>query len=218
MDRERMCYAVVILIVLIVVNGVNNKIYDYFTTSTIISNYDQRAYKVVGGFTDRDVAADKLAKLHEFIVNYLRFVKKKFIINKEGSVEHELFFKRVLKNYNPDVIFENDPKPGEETSFVADKGKEFGICLRKKGSLNDQIHEMSILKFVMLHELTHLGCISYGHDAEFWESFKMVLTEAVASGLYTPVDYSHNPVNYCGLIVSSNPYCSGNNKCSKNIY
>jgi hypothetical protein len=218
MDKERMCYAVVILIVLIVVSGGNNKIYDYFTTSTTISNYDQRAYKVVGGFTDKDVAADKLAKLHEFIVNYLRFVKTKFIINNEGSVEHELFFKRVLKNYNPDVIFENDPKPGEETSFVADKGKEFGICLRKKGSLKDQMHEMSILKFVMLHELTHLGCISYGHDAEFWGSFKMVLAEAVASGLYTPVDYSHNPVNYCGLTVSSNPYCSGNNKCSKNIY
>ena len=72
MDKERMCYAVVILIVLIVVSGGNNKIYDYFTTSTTISNYDQRAYKVVGGFTDRDVAADKLAKLHEFIVNYLR--------------------------------------------------------------------------------------------------------------------------------------------------
>ena len=147
MDKERMCYAVVILIVLIVVSDGNNKIYDYFTTSTTISNYDQRAYKVVGGFTDRDVAADKLAKLHEFIVNYLRFVKTKFIINNEGSVEHELFFKRVLKNYNPDAIFENDPKPGEETSFVADKGKEFGICLRKKGMRHSRRASTSAIFF-----------------------------------------------------------------------
>jgi hypothetical protein len=217
MMNNRICYAVIILIVLFVLGGSNNTINEYFATSITLSKYDQRSYKVVSRFDDRYDAANKLAKLHEFIINYLRFVKTKFIINNEGSVEQKMFFKRVLNNYNPDNVFENDPKPGEETSFVTNKGKEFGICLRKKGSMKDQMHKMSILKFVMLHELTHLGCISYGHDTEFWESFSMVLTEAVASGLYKPVDYSSNPVDYCGLNVSNNPYCSGNNKCSKNI-
>jgi hypothetical protein len=217
MKRPTVCYIIVIILVLYMVSD-NNEVSEYFTSSSMISDYDQRPYKVASGFTDQNMAADKLAQLHNFIIQYLKFVKTKFIINNKGSVEQRNFFIRVLKNYNPDNVFENDPNPGEETSFVADKGKEFGICLRKKGDNEDQIHEMSILKFVMLHELTHLGCIAYGHDFEFWNAFKMVLHEAVESGLYTPVDYSNNPVNYCGLIVSSNPYCSGNNRCLKNIY
>jgi hypothetical protein len=213
--NERLWFIVITLIVLLLISGANENIYEYFTTlqtTSTMSNHDQRAYRVDGGFPDKIYAANRLSLLHEFIINYLRYVKKKFIINDNGH-NKKLFFTRVLQNYNPDNIFENNPKPGEETSFVANKGELFGICLRKKEENSGQIHDMSILKFVMLHELTHLGCISYGHDAEFWTSFKMVLTEAVNSGLYTPIDYYTNPINYCGLNVTSNPYCDGFNKC-----
>lgn len=212
-NKECFCGIVITLIVLLILNMNHDKIYDYFTSYSTMADYDKRAYKVAGGFSDNAAAANKLAKLHEFIINYLRYVKKKIIIHNNGTLTQKRFFMRVLKNYNPDNIFENNPKPGEETSFVANKGEEFGICLRKKGQFKNQIHEMSILKFVILHELTHLGCISYGHDSEFWTSFKMVLTEAVKSGLYTPIDYSEKTINYCGLEVTSNPYCDGINKC-----
>ena len=211
--KEELFSLIIVILVILLLNNGHKTIYDYFNTYSTMSNYDQRKYKVVGGFSDRQDAANHLAKLHEFIINYLRYVKKKFIIYNNGTEEQKKFFIRVLKNYNPDNLFENDPKPGDDTSFVANKGEEFGVCLRKKGKYKNKIHEMSILKFVILHELTHLGCISYGHGQEFWDFFKMVLTEAVESGLYTPIDYSKNPINYCGLEVFHNPYCDEVNKC-----
>lgn len=207
---------IIVVLILLIINMYNSYKYEYFTPGVMLrSNYDKRSYKVVNKYQDMQYAADNLAILHEFIINFLRYVKNKFIIKKIGTKRHETFFSRILKNYNPDTIFENDPKPGDETSFVANKGDEFGICLRKKGIDQNQLHELNILKFVMLHELTHLGCISYGHNDEFWSSFKMVLSEAVESKLYIPYDYAipKNTINYCGLIVKNNPYCDGINNC-----
>lgn len=214
MIRREYLYSFAIVGLLLLLNELNNN-NESFRSEPVISSYDNRYYKVLSDFNDRNKASNKLALLHGFIINYLRYVKKKFIIEKRGTVRQEEFFTRVLENYNPDAVFENDPSPGEETSYVSNKGNEFGICLRQKDGNIGQLHEISILKFVMLHELTHLGCLSYGHNDEFWASFKMVLNEAVETGLYTPKDYSktENITNYCGLIVKYNPHCNGINKC-----
>jgi hypothetical protein len=215
MIKKEYIYSVIIVgLLLLFLNEFNNN-YEDFKSEPVISTYDKRYYNVVHEFDDRNIAANKLAILHEFIINYLRYVKNKFIIEKSGTIDQANFFNRILENYNPDSIFENDPLPGEETSYVSNKGNEFGICLREKELNSGKFHELSILKFVMLHELTHLGCLSYGHNIEFWTSFKMVLSEAVNSGLYKPRDYSKskNKINYCGLIVKHNPYCDGINKC-----
>ena len=185
-------------------------ILDYFTTDFTKSNLDNRIYKVVGGLSDKNEAADILATLNEFMIQYLKYIKINVINNSNQPLYKQEFFNRILNNYNIDTIFENEPKPGEVTSFVADKGKQFGICLRKKGELKNQFHKLDILKFVMLHELTHLGCISYGHKTEFWSSFKIVLSEAVKSGLYKPINYLKKPETYCGIPVNSNPHCTVN--------
>lgn len=213
MNTEQIYAVIIIILVLLILNDTHNNVYEYFTSNFVVANFDKRPYKVVGGFSDKHVAANKLALLHDFIVKFLKFVKTKY--NTDKSLDHSVveFFKRVLTNYNLDNIFENEPLTGEETSFVTNKGQEFGVCLRKKGTNKDQMHEMNILKFVMLHELTHLGCVTYGHKDEFWTSFKMVLTLAVESGLYEPIDYKKTPINYCGLDVFDNPYCDGINKC-----
>ena len=198
-------------IILILIFYYNTTIKEYFTTNSTISNFDNRPYKVVGGFSDKNIAADKLAELNEFIIQFLKYIKIN-IINSNQQLEKRQFFTRILNNYNNDNIFENEPEPGAVTSFVAGKGVQFGICLRGKGEMQNQFHKIDILKFVMLHELTHLGCISYGHYNEFWSCFKVVLNEAVKSGLYTPIDYSKNPENYCGISVHNNPHCNAN-KC-----
>ena len=181
------------------------------TTSSTISNFDNRNYKVVERFSDKNIAADMLAKLNDFMIQYLKYIKINVInINSNQPSAKRQFFRRILNNYNIDNIFENEPQPGEVTSFVSDKGQKFGICLRKKGELKDQFHELDILKFVMLHELPHLGCISYGHGDEFWECFKIVLAEAVKSGMYIPIDYAKKPENYCGISLHNNPHCNAN--------
>jgi len=43
--------------------------------------------------------------------------------------------------------------------------------------------------------------VTIGHNAEFYQNFRFLLQEAVQEGLYQPVDYMANPVNYCGIII-----------------
>jgi hypothetical protein len=182
----------------------NNSVYEYFTDTSVMSSIDKRLYKVVGGFTDKKEAANIMAELSEFIVEFLRFLKNKFIVNRRGTKKEQEFVNRLLRNYNPDMIFENDPKPGEDTSFVINKGEKFGICLRNKQNTN--IHDKPILHFVIIHELTHMGTIEYGHEYEFWSWMKFMVIQAKEAGLYNPVDYSINKTSYCGIPVTSNPY------------
>jgi hypothetical protein len=137
-------------------------------------------------------------------------MRNKYIINKNGTYKEIQFASRMINNYNPDTIFENDPDDGKDTSFVVNKGDKFGICLRQKVLNNGKIHDMNTLKFVILHELSHLGCISYGHNYEFWAFFKFNLINAHNAGIYTPINYQQNPINYCGLHVKFSPYYSDN--------
>ena len=195
---------IIVIFLLIIYEWQTHYIYDYFTTDNVISSIDKRTYRVSGGFTDMNNASNTMAKLNNFIIEFLRFLRNKFIVDKQGLYIEQAFVKRLLKNYNPDVIFENNPKPGEDTSFVVNKGEQFAICLRNKK--NKTIHDMNTLQFVIIHELTHMGCINYGHGYEFWSWMKFMLIQATKSGLYTPVDYSINPVSYCGMNVSFSPY------------
>lgn len=196
------------LFVVCIIIYINEHKHEYMTTEKI-SHIDQRSYKVVGSFANSGEAADKMAELHKFIINYLKFIKTKFITHNQGTAVQQKFVSRVLNNYNPDVIFENNPGIGDDTSYVTNKGERFAICLREKvGSDHKKIHSQNILKFVILHELSHLGTITYGHNKEFWDSFKFMLIQATESGLYVPVDYENNKTNYCGLDVQFNPYYS----------
>ena len=189
---------------------------EYMTSSYKKSSYDGRLYKVSTVFSDSNAAADKLATLNKFIIEYLRCLRREYVWGNSGSSDERKFVSRVIKNYNLDTIFENNPKPGEETSFVTNKGEQFGICLRKKQTDKNQIYsENSILQFVMLHELTHLGCVGYGHGAEFWSWFRWVIMQAKKYNLHTPVNYGcpGKNVNYCGLDVKYNPYFGNNDNC-----
>ena len=197
--------AIIIIVVIILLNELNNHtIYDYFTTERIKSSVDNRSYKIVSAFEDKDEAADKMAQLNKFIIDFLRFLKKKFIIDRNGEELEIQFVTRVLSNYNPDSLYENNPKKGENTSFVINKGDKFALCLRNMNSKD--IHHDNILQFVIIHELTHLGTRTYGHDYQFWSWMKFMLVQAQLSGLYEPFNYNIRPVKYCGMDITGNPY------------
>ena len=47
--------------------------------------------------------------------------------------------------------------------------------------------------------------ISTGHTEEFWDNMKYLLEQAADIGIYSPVDYSTNPIVYCGEEINSTP-------------
>lgn len=170
------------------------------------SESNQKKYQVIEQYGDKQIAAEKLAYLNEYIIEFLRHMRKKYIWERQGTHQQQRIIERTLNNYNPDNLFENIPEGIHDTSYVEDKGIKFAMCLRKKITGNNEIHDDNILQFVLLHELAHIGAIEYGHEDEFWSVFKFFLTEATKIGIHTPIDYSISPEFYCGLEVTYNPF------------
>lgn len=111
----------------------------------------------------------------------------------------------LIKNYNPDNIFENIPISIKNTSFVENKGKRIGFCTIEKST--GSLHNFNLLYFVNLHELTHLAMHREDdvHEEDFWEDFAWLLKRAAEIG-YQPTNYEKNPVVYCGLNIGYNPF------------
>ena len=58
--------------------------------------------------------------------------------------------------------------------------------------------------YVAIHELAHLGCPEIGHTPLFNKIFKFFLQEAVKINLYTYINYSDEPIEYCGMVLTTN--------------
>jgi hypothetical protein len=186
------------------------------TTSCVKSDIDGQCYRVHREHMEDAVsAADMLAKINRRNIKLLRHLKKKYITGSPLPGEnHErmLSTKRLLRNYNPDRIFENSPKDiTGDTSYTINKGTTIALCLRHKNPVNEsgkklyKLDELNTLMFVDLHELSHVATLEEDHPLSFWRTFKFILEEAVEIGIYTPVNYSIAPVHYCGIDVSSSP-------------
>jgi len=132
-----------------------------------------------------------------------------------NAVEPDTFdecVKLILKNYNPDLLVENDPMFtfGDKTYTL--NFKRIAICIRK----NDwSFYDFNTLMFVFLHEIAHTGTHPRfltvdgrrdNHPPMFWRVFKFLLKEAVGFGYIVPIQYSgNNFVKYCGIAIQNNP-------------
>ena len=112
---------------------------------------------------------------------------------------------RFVARYQPDVFSENSMSSAD-TSYSENKGQRIVVCLRDKTKKPEYpLVDMNTIMFVMLHEMSHLMTETIGHTPEFWGNFKRILHDAVKVGIYTPVNYAHQPVAYCGMTISDSP-------------
>ena len=56
-------------------------------------------------------------------------------------------------------------------------------------SRDGKLVDINVLTFVCIHELSHIGNETIGHDDAFWEFFKELLIEAINIGVYIKYDY-----------------------------
>jgi hypothetical protein len=192
----------VIILAIIILLGVN--CYNYINPRTVQvkSSIDNTEYSVQHDFTQLDVASNELAKLNYIGIGLLRALRNRYgaEISERGNVTRAL-----LTNYNPDNLIEHSPKAfGNDTSYVVNKGSKFVMCLRDKQY--NQFHDIDILTFVFLHEMTHLSIPDVDHNMRFWQTFKFLLLVAETANVYKSQPYTpQNNVIYCGLNVSYNP-------------
>lgn len=108
---------------------------------------------------------------------------------------------RLYRRYQHTQVFESDTTE----TYTLNKGEKIVMCLRN--SANQQVHDdFNLLVFVGLHELGHIMSETTHHTEEFWTNFRFLLRNAAEMDLYDPIDYSLDPVAYCAMVVSDNPY------------
>jgi predicted metal-dependent hydrolase len=117
---------------------------------------------------------------------------------------HEEPYKRLVEKFNPNVLEEND-LGAQSTSYSENKGEKIVVCLRDKTTAPFPLIELNTVMFVLTHEMAHLMTSSVGHTPEFWTNFRKLLQECIQIGVYTPVNYSKSPVQYCGMTISESP-------------
>jgi len=189
-------FNIVIVIFIIIVAS---KLYfdsDSFNLRCIISDVNGNKYCV----RDRnklELAADRLAHVNNNLNKLVNHLSKKYP-DKENV-------RRLVKGYNPKKIYETLPT-SEFTAYSENKGEKLAFCLDTEKNSKGRLIDMNTLMYVALHEVSHIATKSIGHNDEFWNNFKFMITEAKEINIYNPVDYKKEPARYCGMNISDNPY------------
>jgi len=197
---ELCCIVILIILILIVVNCKSDTKQGFSC-----NDIDGRCYKFSSPQT-----SPILGELNNFNIRLLKHLREKYTTDTNTNAYAKHATELLLQNYNPDNLIENISNDKDDTSYVKDKGKVMALCLRER-TQKKEIHEIEVLKFVNLHEMTHLAMERRDdtHLTDFWTCFKWLIGEAVQIG-YRPVDFAKEPIVYCGLRVAYNPYFDEN--------
>lgn len=189
---------ILVIILLLCISYVCYKIYldsDIFHLKCIDSDVDGNKY-CVRERPNYEKAADRLAKVTGKCVHLVNYLKE--------SNPNSQITKRLDSGFNPKQIQEVLPT-SEHTAYSENKGEKLAFCINKEKEGSEFIDE-NTLTFVALHELSHIACEEIGHTPKYWRTFKKVLEHAVDLGIYKPIDYKNNPVTYCSMEITDNPY------------
>ena len=151
-------------------------------------------------YNDRN-KSDSANKLAELIEKMYK-VKNHLVDNIDTFPEYKEYITLLRDNFDErkTSIYENAPD-SELTSYSVNKGEELAFCLKSKKT--GQLHDINLLMYVALHEMSHIACPEIGHGDLFKNIFRFITKQAIKIGLYKEDDYSKNPTEYCGMTLSS---------------
>ena len=201
MERWIMASIITIVIILIILYVTYDKYALWRTKLVCIENGE--CFNVHTTHKGHKEAVHVLSKINKRVNKLISILEKKY--THPDSKRYKLIH-RIKTRYNKHNIRENSPyEEGDDTSYTIDKGKITALCLREDDPTPD-IHNINLLMFVVLHELTHMGLTESQHPPTFWEAFKFILTEAQMANLIINQNYALSPELYCGMEITSNPY------------
>ena len=165
---------------------------------TVVEASDTGMKLMVYNDKNKKASADLLSE----IITKMFKLRNNLITNKEKFPDFTQYIELLEENFNNErtKIYENDPK-SDLTSFSVNKGEEVAFCLKSKRTGN--LHELNLLLYVAIHEMAHMACPEIGHGNLFKKIFNFLTLQAIDQGIYVKEDYSANPIEYCGMILSS---------------
>lgn len=158
------------------------------------SSVDENEY-LVRELPDDIEAANMLALLRKNMI----ILTENLFNNKEKYKDYAQYIDTLNDKIKKVVINESSPN-SSYTSYSINKGEQMVFCLRSK--TNNRIHDLNLLMYVALHEMSHVASPTYGHDDQFKKVFAFVTSRAVELHLYSKINFKSSPAEYCGLIIS----------------
>ena len=158
--------------------------------ATTVKASDGREYVVVETPSKSD-AAEKLALITSRI--------EQLIAKLNVDFPEDPRVKLLTTRYKSDNVSEGTSKNGY-TSYSVNKGERIVLCIRQN---DGQFADDNDVFYVTVHELAHLATNDIGHTDTFWKTFKFLINQAIRYELYKYRNYDRNPVEYCGISISS---------------
>lgn len=153
--------------------------------------YDNRYYKV-RNTKDKQETANTIAKLNEKINLFIN----KLLLDTSENDHFKLMKIRLKQRYDPAKLSEGKIDK-RYSSYTVNKGEEIVLCLRTRDH-KDELYDMNLLFYVILHELGHVASVGEQHDAEFNRNFSYLLRKAVEWNMFQRLE---EPFQYCGLHI-----------------
>jgi hypothetical protein len=160
------------------------------------STLDGRSYRVQD-LPDKQDAANRLSQVRIGLDKILHEYRQPEYFHDEPT-------QLLVQRLKIDHLMENDIT-SQYTSYSENKGERIVLCLRDKTAEPYPLIDINTIMFVTLHEMAHLMTVSSGHTQEFWTNFRRLLQDAMKAGVYTQVNYSRTPVEYCGMMITDSP-------------
>lgn len=150
----------------------------------------------------KDNLKQEKAELLGNIVEKMYILKNYLVTNIDKFSEYKEYINQLSTNFTQSrtLIYETDPE-SNLTSYSVNKGEELSVCLKSKKT--GKLHEINLLIYVIIHEMSHFACPEIGHGELFKKIFKKFTQEAINIGIYKQENFESNPVEYCGMILSS---------------
>lgn len=156
------------------------------------SRVDGKLYKTKNNHLAQQ-SADILAQININILKLISHIK---------SQQNQPEYAQRLYTFNPHAIEENILDI--DTSYTLNKGSYVVFCVSSRDKANNKIYDINTLMYVAIHELAHIVSLSVGHTEEFKQNFKSLLKYAIDIKIYSYVDYSSSPQEYCGISINKN--------------
>ena len=185
----------IILIILIVLIYIIFKLekHEVKYVKSRVNNVDY----LVRDTSDKQEAADKLGLIEVNMKKFIDYVYSNR--NDEEYIKNKQYIEQ-LYNRIKNVVISESSANSSYTSYSVNKGEQLVFCLRSK--YDNSLHDLNLLMYVVLHELSHVGCPEYGHGPLFKKIFAFFAECGIKCNVYKKMDFNHNPAEYCGLMIS----------------
>lgn len=168
----------------------------YNDMSYIRSDIDKKYY-LVRNLIDKQNAADMLANVRQNIFKLIEYLNEHK--NNLEYIEYKNYIEQLNERIINTIIIESESNNGY-TSYSINKGEKLVFCLRSKEKEN--IHDINLIMYVVLHEMSHIACPEIGHTQLFKKIFAFLTTIAIKLNIYKKIPFETESKEYCGMNIT----------------